>query len=90
MEDLKPGLNEIIIHPGIDNAELQAVTIEHPDFGAAWRQRDLNVFRSEEMKSLIKEYNIQLITWKEITEILNLSGQTVNVLLDSCLERGVH
>jgi len=70
MEDLKPGLNEIIIHPGIDNAELQAVTIEHPDFGAAWRQRDLNVFSSDEMKSVIKKYNIQMITWKEITEIL--------------------
>jgi len=70
MEDIKPGLNEIIIHPGIDNAELQAVTIEHPDFGAAWRQRDLNVFSSDEMKSVIKKYNIQMITWKEITEIL--------------------
>jgi len=75
MEDLKPGLNEIIIHPGIDNAELQAVTIDHPDFGAAWRQRDLDVFLSDEMKSLIKEYDIQLITWKEITEILKADSK---------------
>jgi hypothetical protein len=37
---LQPGLNEIIVHLAHDNEEIQAVATSHPDFGAAWRQKD--------------------------------------------------
>ena len=37
VRDLKPGLTEMIVHLGHDDAELQAVTVDHPDYGAAWR-----------------------------------------------------
>src|SRR5882762_1525174 len=40
IKNLKPGLTEMIVHLGHDDAELQAVMVDHPDYGAAWRQRD--------------------------------------------------
>ena len=36
---LKPGLTEMIVHLGYDDAELRAVTVNHEPYGSAWRQR---------------------------------------------------
>src|SRR6266403_4089407 len=34
IKNLKPGLTEMIVHLGHDDAELQAVMVDHPDFGS--------------------------------------------------------
>ncbi len=69
LRNMKPGLNEIIVHLAYDNEEMQAVTVNHPDFGSAWRQRDLEALQNEEFKALIKERDIKLVTWKQIQEV---------------------
>ena len=66
LKNLKPGLTYLIIHTAYDNEEMRAVTIDHPDWGAAWRQEDFNFFSSPECKKVLKENNIYVITWKEI------------------------
>ncbi len=71
IKDLKPGFNMIIIHAGIDNAELQAVTIDHPDWGSAWRQEDYDFFRSSACAKMIEEEGIELITWRMIKDVMN-------------------
>jgi len=68
ISSLQPGLNCILLHAAYDNEEMQAVTIDHPEYGAAWRQADFNFFSSEACKKLLTEQNIHLITWKEIKE----------------------
>jgi hypothetical protein len=47
---------------------MQAVTIDHPDWGAAWRQQDYNFFISPECSKLLKENNVHVITWREIRD----------------------
>jgi predicted glycoside hydrolase/deacetylase ChbG (UPF0249 family) len=71
VENLSPGLNEIIIHLAFDNSEMQAVTVDHPDYGSKWRQNDLNTVLSSEFKSTLVKNNIKIITWKEIKDLLN-------------------
>lgn len=66
IEKLDPGLNMIIVHLAHDNAEMQAVAINHPAFGATWREKDLNYVQSQTFHNLLKENEIQLVTWKEI------------------------
>lgn len=66
IEKVVPGLNVMIVHLAYDNAEMQAVAINHPAFGATWREKDLNYVQSQTFHDLIKEKEIQLITWKEI------------------------
>ena len=44
LRNIPAGVNEMIIHVAYDNAEMQAVTVNHPDFGAAWRQADFEFF----------------------------------------------
>ena len=68
IKNLKPGLTYLIIHTAYDDAEMRAVTIDHPDWGAAWRQQDFNYFSGDECKKLLKENNIYVITWKEIRD----------------------
>lgn len=65
-----PGLNVMIVHVAHDNAEMQAISVNHPAFGSAWRARDLEYLLSQEFSELLKEQNIQLVTWKEIKEVM--------------------
>lgn len=64
--DLKPGLTEIIVHLGFDDAELQAVTVNHPDYGSAWRQRDYDVMKSPEFRKALADNNVILVTWRQL------------------------
>ena len=68
LKSLQPGVSEIILHAAYNDSEMRAVTINHPDYGAAWRQADFNFFTSEACKKLLKENGIQLITWREIRD----------------------
>ncbi len=61
-------LKYLIIHTAYDDAEMRAVTIDHPDWGAAWRQEDFNFFSSAECTKLLKDNNVYVITWKEIRD----------------------
>jgi len=69
-KSFQPGVSIIIFHTGYDDSELKAATINHIDWGAAWRQADFNFFASEQCKKLLKDQNIHLITWREIRDKL--------------------
>ncbi|HEV2017198.1 MAG TPA: polysaccharide deacetylase family protein [Gemmatimonadaceae bacterium] len=67
--NLKPGLTEIIVHLGHDDSELQAVTVNHEDYGSAWRQRDYDVVSSAEFKKALRDNHVILVTWKELQKL---------------------
>jgi predicted glycoside hydrolase/deacetylase ChbG (UPF0249 family) len=71
VKNLKPGLTEIIVHLGHDDAELQAVTLDHPDFGSAWRQRDFDIMTSPEFKKALEENHVILVKWKDLKKLVN-------------------
>ncbi len=69
MEELQPGLNLLLVHLAYDDEEMQAVTVNHPDYGAAWRQRDLDYILSDEFQEVLKKEGIVPVTWRQIQEI---------------------
>lgn len=69
-QSLTPGLNCILLHAAFDDDEMKAITQDHPDYGAAWRQADYDFFTSDECKKALAANNIHLITWKEIKDKL--------------------
>lgn len=73
IKDLKPGLNQMIVHLSVNNDEMQAISKGHDDYGSAWRQHDLDVVLSKEFKELLKQNNIILITWAQIRDVMNKS-----------------
>ena len=71
IQALKPGLTEFIVHLGHDDAELQAVTVDHPDYGAAWRQRDYDAVTSPEFKKAIEDNHVILVKWSDLKKLLD-------------------
>ena len=70
IKNLKPGITEFIVHLGHDDAELEAVTVNHPDYGAAWRQRDYDVITSPEFKKALEENHVILVHWNDLKNLL--------------------
>jgi len=66
---LKPGLTELIVHLAYDDAEMQAITAGHPDYGSAWRQRDFDVITGAEFQKALKDNHVTLVGWKAIHEL---------------------
>lgn len=66
---IKPGLTEMIVHLGRDDAELQAVTVNHEPYGSAWRQRDYDVVMSPEFRKALQDNLVVLVTWKELQKV---------------------
>ncbi len=71
VKNLKPGVTEMIVHLGHDDAELQAVTLDHPDYGSAWRQRDYDLVTSPEFKKALEENHVILVKWKDLKKLAN-------------------
>ena len=67
---LKPGLTELIVHLAYDDSEMRAVTVNHDPYGAAWRQRDVDVLSSPEFKKALKDNNVVLVTWRELGKLM--------------------
>jgi chitin disaccharide deacetylase len=70
IKKLEPGVTEVVIHLAYDDAEMRGATVDHPDWGAAWRQRDLEFFTSDAFRQLLREEKIKLITWRELGKLL--------------------
>lgn len=70
LKSLTAGLNCLLLHAAYDDDEMKAITIDHQDYGAAWRQADYDFFMSDVCKALIAERNIKLVTWREIRDKL--------------------
>ncbi len=66
LRTLKPGVSVLLLHCGLDNAELQAAVAPQVPYGAAWRQEDLDYFTSDALKALLEREKIELVTWREL------------------------
>lgn len=73
LKNLPQGLNCLLIHLAFDNEEMKAMTIDHPDYGSAWRQIDYDFFTSPACKTILEEENIILITWRELRDKITRS-----------------
>ena len=70
IKNLRPGVTELIVHLAYDDEEMRAVTLDHPDWGAAWRRRDFDVVTSDTFRRLLREHDVKLVTWREIGKLV--------------------
>ena len=59
--DLKPGVSEFYIHPGLATEELKAINLH-------WQKRqwEFDLFMDESIRKVIEEEDIKLIRWKDL------------------------
>jgi predicted glycoside hydrolase/deacetylase ChbG (UPF0249 family) len=68
MSDLPPGVYQLIVHLAYDDEEMRGATWDHPDWGAAWRQRDFNMVRSAEFRKFLEEQGFVRVTWRDLAK----------------------
>jgi predicted glycoside hydrolase/deacetylase ChbG (UPF0249 family) len=66
---LPPGVYQLIVHLGYDDEEMRGATADHPDWGAAWREWDLNLVSSPEFRSYLRDQGFILINWKQLATL---------------------
>jgi hypothetical protein len=69
LKGLRPGITELIVHLGYDDAELRAITEGRPGWDAPWRQRDFDVVTSSEFNQLVEQENIVKLGWRELKDL---------------------
>src|SRR5213075_1375209 len=68
LSPLGPGVYELIVHLAYDDAEMRGATANHPDWGAAWRQQDLDLVKSQAFRDYLKQQGFTVVTWKELNK----------------------
>lgn len=64
LRDLKPGVTKLIVHLSMDDPEIRAIS-------GAWERRwaDFKFWTSSEARTLLRELNIQPITYRELGKL---------------------
>ncbi len=72
LEATPPGVYLLSVHLGYNDDELQAMTWDHPNWGAQWRQNDLDVVGSAEFQKFLKDQKFILVNWKDLSKAIPL------------------
>ncbi|MDQ6767221.1 MAG: polysaccharide deacetylase family protein [Candidatus Eremiobacteraeota bacterium] len=67
LTQLKPGIYQLIVHLAYDDEEMRGATRGHPDWGAAWRQRDFDMVQSTQFRKFLRDQRFILVNWKQLT-----------------------
>ena len=65
---LPPGVYQLILHLAYDDAEMQGATGDHPNWGAAWRQQDLELVKSAAFRDFLKAQGFVLVKWSDLAK----------------------
>lgn len=73
---LPPGVYQLIVHLAYSDDEMRGATWNHPDWGAAWRQADLDLVRSERFRRFLEEQEFILINWRDLARTRQRGSNT--------------
>jgi hypothetical protein len=63
---LPPGVYQLIVHLGYDDEEMRGATFDHADWGAEWRQNDLELVRSARFGDFLRQQRFVPVRWKDL------------------------
>jgi predicted glycoside hydrolase/deacetylase ChbG (UPF0249 family) len=66
LSPLPPGVYELIVHLAWDDEEMRGATWDHPDWGAAWRQADLDLVKSDVFRDFLKQRGFVTVRWRDL------------------------
>jgi predicted glycoside hydrolase/deacetylase ChbG (UPF0249 family) len=70
LEQQGPGVYQVIVHLAYDDEEMRATSWDHRDWGAAWRQHDLDTVKSPEFQKFLKDRGFIPVGWKDLAKAL--------------------
>jgi chitin disaccharide deacetylase len=63
---LPPGVYELIVHLAYDDDEMRGATWDHPNWGAAWRQADFDLVKSQRFRDFLQRQGFIVVKWKDL------------------------
>jgi hypothetical protein len=57
---------QLIVHLGYDDEEMRGATFDHADWGAEWRQNDLELVRSARFGDFLRQQRFVPVRWKDL------------------------
>jgi hypothetical protein len=63
---LPPGVHQLIVHLAHDDEEMRGATADHPDWGSAWRQADLDLVKSDRFRAFLRAQGFVLVSWTDL------------------------
>ena len=63
---LPPGSYQLTVHLAFDDDEMRGATYDHPNWGAEWRQRDVDLVRSDDFRKFIAAEGFTLVSWRDL------------------------
>ena len=66
LRSLPAGTYQLIVHLAYADEEMRGATWDHPDWGAAWRQSDLDLVKSREFRDFLRQQGFVLVSWKDL------------------------
>jgi predicted glycoside hydrolase/deacetylase ChbG (UPF0249 family) len=66
LSPLPPGVYELIVHLAYDDDEMRGATWDHPNWGAAWRQADFDLVKSQRFREFLRTQGFTLVSWKDL------------------------
>ena len=73
---LPPGVYELIVHLAYSDDEMRGATWDHPDWGAAWRQADFDLVRSESFRTFLRDQKFVLMNWRDLGRVRQSKSPT--------------
>jgi predicted glycoside hydrolase/deacetylase ChbG (UPF0249 family) len=71
LQPLPAGAYELIVHLAHNDADIQAATSDHPNWGAEWRQNDFDMVRGAEFRQFLKDQGFILVSWTDLAKAAN-------------------
>ena len=68
---LKPGVYVMTVHLAYDDDEMRGATWDHPDWGSAWRQHDLDMVSSDGFRKFLAGQKFVLITYRDLEKAMS-------------------
>lgn len=70
LAELMPGVTELVLHVGYDSDEVRGAYAGIEDWGADWRQRDLDAALDPVTRTAVEELGIERIGWRALAKLL--------------------
>ena len=67
---LPSGCYQLTVHLAFDDDEMRGATHDHPNWGAAWRQRDVDLIRSDDFREFLAAEDFKLVSWRDLGRAL--------------------
>jgi hypothetical protein len=66
---MKPGLNQLLVHPGLDTYEMKNIMGDCIIGGYNARVADFQLLQNGGLQGMLKMYNVTPISWKQVKEL---------------------